>query len=98
MISKSWRRVVLSSLAMTLLLLPVASQAAPRVLRAETGTVSRIAEPAQWLTGLWEAVTGLWQTMTAGDQTHTNGPGDSGGTSDLNGDSGNTIDPDGNHG
>ena len=99
MISRSWRRVVLSSLAAVLLLLPAASQAAPRPSRTSpVNAVEQVAEPTQWLGRFWEAVTGLWQAMTAGSQTNTNGLGGSNGTSDLNGDSGNTIDPDGNHG
>lgn len=92
MISKSWHRVLLSSLAAALLLLPVASQAAPRASRVAVA-VDRIAEPAQWLTRLWEAVSGLWQTVTASDQTNATGQGDPGETPTNDG--GITIDPDG---
>jgi hypothetical protein len=90
--SKTCRRIVLLSLAAALLRLPAASQAAPRASRADIGTVARIAEPAQWLGRLWEAVTGLWKSATAGDQT--TGTTGSGGTTPSS-DSGNTIDPDG---
>jgi hypothetical protein len=96
--SKTFRRIALLSLAAALLLLPAASQAAPRASRADIGTVARIAEPAQWLSRLWETVTGLWKSVTAGDQTTgTAGSGDTGGAT-TNGDAGASIDPDGNHG
>jgi hypothetical protein len=96
--SKTCRRIVLLSLAASLLLLPAASQAAPRALRAEFGAAARGAEPAQWLRHLWEAVTGLWKSATAGDQTTgTTGSGDTGGAT-ANGDAGASIDPDGHHG
>jgi hypothetical protein len=88
MVSKSWRRFVLSSVTAVLLLLPAALQAAePRVSHADA--VARIAEPAQWLSRLWEGVTGLWQAAT-GMTTGQGDPGDS-----PTNDSGLTIDPDG---
>jgi len=94
-LSKTCRRIILLSLV---LLLPAASQAAPRASRADLGTMARIAEPAQWLSRLWETVAGLWKSATAGDQASgTTGSGDTGGAT-TNGDAGASIDPDGNHG
>ena len=88
MVSKSWRRFVLSSVTAVLLMLPAALQAAePRASHADA--VARIAEPAQWLNRLWEGVTGLWQ-VAAGMTTSPGDPGDS-----PTNDSGLTIDPDG---
>ena len=93
--SKTFRCIVLLALV---LLLPAASQAAPRASRTDLGTVARIAEPAQWLSRLWETVTGLWKSAAAGDQTTgTTGSGDTGGAT-ANGDAGASIDPDGHHG
>jgi hypothetical protein len=95
MISKSWRRVLLPSVAVAaLLLLPAASQAAPRASHANApDRVARIAEPAQWLNRLWEAVTGFWQAATAGNPTGQGDPADPPAS-----DSGLSIDPDGGHG
>lgn len=98
MLSKSWRRILLSSVAAALLLLPAASQAAPRTSPAAPATFSvnageRIAGPAQWLNRLWEAVTGLWQSATAGNPPGQGAPGDAPAS-----DSGLSIDPDGGHG
>jgi len=98
MLSKSWRRIFLSSAAAAVLLLPAASQAAPRAAHARpVKALDRIAEPAQWLNRIWEAVTVLWQTTTTGGSGQgATGQGVPSDTSTS--DSGLSIDPDGGNG